>query len=245
MAAAFGSILALFRDPLESDAGALKSGYAIQFNEGLKIDFNLWQVEIFQRIAAALRHYPELDAGYLVLIDKDHLTDGLQAPSYHAYIPTPPSAAGYLEKVETLFVETTYIAKLLWRDDIIAAKEVMDHFMKQEDLNPKLVWRMEIDHHWSVKPGPLGRRLKQWLRQDLWDAFETTYTGTGIEENWSALWNAIALMRKVSTEVGTLLGYAYPEAIDRRTMAYLEQVKKLDRSAATFSPDVPAMPAQE
>ena len=76
------------------------------------------------------------------------------------------------------FLEATYVAKYLWRDDMVAAKFIED-----------------------------------------------TYTGTGPEENWEALYKTIALMRKTATEVGSRLGFPYPQDMDRRTVAYLQKVK--------------------
>jgi aminoglycoside 6-adenylyltransferase len=224
---AFGSVLALYRDPLEPHYGFLKSGYVTQYESGLKIDFTLWPVEILQQVVADPELPAEFDAGYLVLLDKDHLTDGLKPPTYKAYIPTPPTETEYQTVVEEFFLEATYVAKLLWRDDMMAAKHLLDHFMKQEHLRPMLEWHLEIDHHWSVKPGPYGRRLKKWLRPDLWTELESTYTGAGLELNWEAMFRTIALFRKVAIEVGDRLGYAYPHDLDRRAVAYLRKVKNL------------------
>jgi len=227
----FGSVLVLYRDPLEPYYGCPKSGYVTQYENGLKIDFTLWPVEILQRVAADPHLPPEFDAGYLVLLDKDHLTNGLKPATYTAYIPTPPTETEYQTAVEVFFLEATYVAKLLWRDDLMAAKHILDHFMKQEHLRPMLEWRLEIDHQWSVKPGLYGQRLKKWLCPDLWTELESTYTGAGLEANWEAMFRTIALFRKVAIEVGDRLGYSYPHDLDRRTVAYLQKVKNLDRGA--------------
>jgi aminoglycoside 6-adenylyltransferase len=231
---AFGSVLVLYRDPLEAYYGCLKSEYVTQYENGLKIDFTLWPVELLQRVVADLHLPDELDAGYRVLLDKDHLTDGLKPPTYKAYIPTPPTETEYQAVVEVFFLDATYGAKLLWRDDLMAAKHILDHSLKQEHLRPMLEWRLEIDHQWSVKPGPYGRRLKKWLRPDLWTELESTYTGAGLEANWQAMFRTIALFRKVAIEVGDRLGYSYPRDLDRRTGAYLQKVKNLDRGAESF-----------
>jgi len=97
--------------------------------------------------------------------------------------------------------------------------------MKQEHLRPMLEWHLEIDHKWTVKPGPYGRQLKRWLRSDLWTELENTYTGAGLVENWEALFKTIALMRKAAAEVGGCLGFPYPHDMDRHTVAYLLKVK--------------------
>jgi aminoglycoside 6-adenylyltransferase len=230
---AFGPVLALYRDPLEPHLGFLKSGYVIQYENGLKIDFILWQVEILQRVAADPVLPDEFDAGYLVLLDKDHLTDELKPSTYTAYIPKPPSEAEYQASVEVFFLDATYVAKLLWRDDLMAAKHIMD-LLDQEHLRPMLEWHLEIDHQWSVKPGPYGRQLKRWLRPDLWAELESTYTGAGLEENWEAMFRTIAVFRKAAIEVGVRLGYTYPHDLDRRGIAYLQKVRNLDRSAESL-----------
>jgi aminoglycoside 6-adenylyltransferase len=225
---AFGRVLVLFRDPLEMEDGCQKSGYVVQFEDGLKIDFSLWETKILRRVAAAPELPAEFDAGYRLLLDKDGLAQGLKPPTYQAYIPVPPGERKYRETVEMFLLDATYMAKFLWRDDLMAARHLLETFIQQEHLLPMLEWHMEIDHGWSVKPGPYGRRLKRTLRPDLWADLEGTYTGPGLEENWQALFRTIALMRKAALEVGERLGFAYPHDIERRTLAYINQIKVYD-----------------
>jgi aminoglycoside 6-adenylyltransferase len=221
-------VLVMYRDPLSEEDGLLRSGNVVQFEEGLKIDFSLWPVEMLRRITAKAELPDEFDAGYQVLLDKDHLTDGLKPPTYRAYIPKPPTETEYRESIEDFLLVAIYVAKYFRRDDMMAAKFVMENFMRHEHLLPMLEWHMEIEHGWSVKPGLYGRRLKKWLRPDLWAKLEATYTGTGLEENWEALYRTIELMREVATEVGERLGYVYPEEMYQKAMGYLEKVRKQD-----------------
>ncbi|HXV43173.1 MAG TPA: aminoglycoside 6-adenylyltransferase, partial [Anaerolineae bacterium] len=230
----FGPVLAVYRDPLIDEDGLVRSAYVVQYENGLKIDFNLWPVELLERVAKRDHIIAEFDAGYQVLLDKDGLTIDLKPPTYSAYIPTPPTEAHYFELLEGFFLDTTYVAKFLWRDDVMAAKHILDHSLKQEHLRPMLEWRVEIDHGWSVKPGSYGRGLKKWLRPDLWTELENTYTGLEPEANWTALFKTIALFRKVALEVGQQLGYAYSHDLDRRVMAYLDKVKNLDHNAKSI-----------
>lgn len=230
----FGTVLALYRDPLSDQDGVLSSGYVIQFEDGLKIDFTLWQVDQLKRIVAAPELPPEFDAGYRVLLDKDALTAILKPPTYKAYIPTPPTEARYQEAVETFFLDTTYVAKFLWRDDIVAAKHLLDHFIKQEHLLPMLEWHIEIEHGWSVKTGLYGQRLKRWLRSDLWEMLECTYANADIDANWEALLQTIRLYHVVAVEVGEKLKFEYPHDLEQRTLRYLQTVKTLDRQAQSI-----------
>jgi aminoglycoside 6-adenylyltransferase len=234
----FGPVLTVYRDPLIEDNGQKRSAYVVQYENGLKIDFNLWPVELLQRVASNERLPAEFDAGYKILVDKDQLTSALPSPTYAAYIPAPPTEAEYMELIEGFLLDTTYVAKFLWRDDMMAAKHILDHSLKQEHLRPMLEWHAEIDLQWSLKPGPYGRRLKQYVRPDLWAELERTYTGAGLDENWEALFQTIALMRRVASEVGQQLGYTYPHGLEQRVMDYLARVRSLDKNATTFSQDL-------
>lgn len=231
----FGPVLAVYRDPLILDRGFQRSAYVTQYENGLKIDFSLWPVALLSRIVAEPQLAKEFDAGYRVLLDKDNLTAGLQSPTYRAYIPDPPSETEYQDKIESFFLDTAYVAKFLWRDDLMAAKYILDHSLKHDHLLPMFEWRIEIDHDWSLKLGPYGRGLKRWLRQDLWADFEQTYTGAELESNWSALFQSIDLMRRVGSEVGDAMGYRYPEELEQRVTRYLQRVKGLDRNSAKSS----------
>jgi aminoglycoside 6-adenylyltransferase len=51
--------------------------------------------------------------------------------------------------------------------------------------------------------------------------------GSDPEENWEALFRTTALFRRVANEVGSALGYTYPEALDVRVAAYLEHVRRV------------------
>lgn len=222
---AFGTVLAMYRDPMQEEDGLSWSGNVVQFEEGLKIDFTLWPVEMLHKVAQQETLDPEFDAGYVVLLDKDGLTQGMQPPSYQGYIPKPPTETRYHEEIENFFLCATYVAKYLLRDDVMAAKYLLDGEMKHENLRPILEWHIEMEHDWKVKPGNYMRRIKKFLRPDLYADLAATYAGAGIEENWQALFRLMDLMHKVGIEVGEKFGFTYPERIEQRTRAYLTKLK--------------------
>ena len=230
----FGPVLAVYRDPLEPYLGFLQAGYVTPYENGLKIDFRVWPVALLKRIVDEPQLPDELDAGYRILLDKEDLTDALKPPTFVAFVPKPPTLSRYKEIIELFFLDAAYVAKFLWRGDVLAAKHVLDHYIKQDYLRPMLEWQVEIDRNWSVKPGPYMRGLQRWLRPDRWIELKSTYTGAALEDNWDALDRTVVLFRKAASEVGASLGYTYPRDLDRRALAYLEKVKRLDASAERF-----------
>lgn len=228
---AFGTVLVMYQDPLEEIDGYLQSGNVTQFEEGLKVDFSLWPVEYVRKIAAEPELPAEFDAGYQILLDKDQVTAGIKPPTYRGYIPTPPTEAIYLEYIECFLQEAMYVAKYLWRGDLMAARYIFVQFMTDEHLRPMLEWHVETEHGWSVKQGLHGRRLQNWLRLDLWEDLKNTWVGADEKENWDAIFHAVALMRKVAVEVGDRLSFTYPEDMEKRSLAYLRTIQATPRPA--------------
>jgi aminoglycoside 6-adenylyltransferase len=230
----FGEVLVVYWDPVhpDPDFGIEKIANVTQYASGLKIDFTLWPVSLFEKIVAAPALPAELDAGYRVLLDKDRLTVSMLPPTGRAYIPKPPNLADYLTWINDFFSDAPYVAKCLWRGELLPVKWCLDYDMKHIYLRQLLEWRAEMDHDWSVPVGSLGKGLKRYLPPDIWTALEQTYAGARTDENWEALTNTMALFRRVAIEVGTHLGYAYPYDLDQRVTAYVEHIRQLESPTA-------------
>jgi aminoglycoside 6-adenylyltransferase len=226
----FGDVMVVYWDPVQPDpdVGIDYIGNVTQYADGLKIDFTVWSVEMFQQIAAAPALLAELDAGYKVLLDKDHLTDTLRAPSATAYVPVRPTDTEFQTWINDFWSDPPYVAKCLWRDELLPAKWCLDEDMKHKYLRQLLEWRIEIDHGWSLPTGSLGKGLKKHLSPEIWAQLETCFAGAGLEENWVALTNTMALFRQVAIQVGAHLGYAYPHDLDRRVTDYVDQIKRME-----------------
>jgi aminoglycoside 6-adenylyltransferase len=199
----------------------------VVYQNSVKIDYSIWPVKLLESIATEVHLPDQLDVGYRVLLDKDRRTAGWKSPSYQAYIPKRPTQAQYQALVEEFWWSATYVAKSLWREELVFARWVLDQDLKLETMRCMLEWRMEIDHHWSVKPGVHGRGLKQLLPPDIWSEFAGTYVPLEAEETWAALNCVIGLFRKLALEVGNALGYPYPQQVDDQVSAYLEAIRQM------------------
>lgn len=225
---AFGEVLVAYWDPFPyaSEDVSDECGSVIQYVDGLKIDWSLWPVDLFQRIVAAPELLPELDAGYRVLLDKDGLSRELRPPSYRAYIPARPTPQQFQAAINDFFSDAPYVARCLWRDELLPAKWCLDYDMKHVYLRRMLEWRVQIDHGWSLPAGSLGRGLKRSLPPPLWAELERCYAGAGMAENWAALFATLSFFRRVALEVGAELGYSYPHELDRRVTAFVRGIMR-------------------
>lgn len=222
---AYGEPLVMFRDT-QTTWGITTYTRLVLYADGAKIDYILWPAAL-PRLVVAARKLPDvLDWGYRVLLDKDGLTAELPAPTRTAHIPARPTASEYRALVEEFWWETIYVAKNLWRDEVLHAKYNLDVVLRHELTLKMLEWRVEVDEGWDWKPGIVGRGLKGKLEPEIWAELEATWVGAGIEENWRALFAMAALFRRVAREVGQALGYDYPDAMDQGVTAYLEWVRQ-------------------
>lgn len=219
----FGEVLVAYWDSIyrSSETGLEIFGNVVQYESGLKIDFTLWPIEHIRRIATNERLPADLDVGYVVLLDKDHLTDDVSPPTHTAYIPKPPTQAEFDKVVEDFYSDAPYVAKCLLRDELMPAKWCLDYDMKYLFLRQMLEWRVELDHGWSIPTGALGKGLKKRLPEAIWADLEATYVGAGLEENWEALFGTLRLFRNIGEQVAVGLGYEFPAELDRRVGAFL------------------------
>jgi aminoglycoside 6-adenylyltransferase len=224
----FGEVLVVYWDPiyLDPEHGDEKTANVTQYADGLKIDFTLWPVELLQKIIQSPTLQAELDAGYRILLDKAHLTQGMKPPTYQAYIPVRPTNEAYQLLINDFFTDVPYMAKCLLRSELLPAKWCLDYDMKHVHLRPMLEWLVGVKHNWSVSTGSLGKGLKKQLPPVIWSQLEDSYAGGNIQENWEALFRTITLFRQVAREVGAGLGYEYPLELDQRVTAYAQNMQR-------------------
>ena len=230
----FGDVLVVYVDPIYSDpdTGTEKFGNVTQYADGLKIDFTLYSIPWLQQAVRAESLPTELDAGYRVLLDKDHLTGGIRQPTYSAYKPVRPTNETYQRWIEEFFSDVPYVAKCLWRGELLPFKWCLDYDMKHVYLRQMLEWKIGLDHNWSIPVGALGKGLKKRLPPEVWSQLEDCYAGADPGENWQALFRTMTLFRQVGVEVGKGLGYQYPMDLDENVTQFVKKMRQSGREAS-------------
>lgn len=231
----FGPLLVVYRDPLRVEDGFAVFTSVTQYESAqLKIDFTVMQAGLLRQIALRPQLPPEFDDGYRVLLDKDALTEGMSAPTHRAYTVLLPNVDEYRYEIEVFLHEATYVAKNLWRGELLPAKYSFDEVMKLEYLRRMLEWRVVASRFGSdgtpFKAGLLGKRLAQHTPPELWQRLEATYVSAETAANWEALFALMALYRDVAVEVGAAVGADYPQALHDRMLAYLSGVRDLPQT---------------
>jgi aminoglycoside 6-adenylyltransferase len=157
----FGELMILqmpeaMEDPPPSNDGSFI--YLMQFTDGNRIDLGL--------VPLAKLHELEKDSLSLLLLDKDGRIEPFAPPSDSDYLPRPPTAKAFADCCNEFWWLCPYVAKGLWRAEIIYAKAFFENV--REQLMKMLTWYVGVKTQFLRSPGKAGKYLQQYLEPELW-----------------------------------------------------------------------------
>lgn len=196
--------------------------YLMQFADGNRIDLGFVPVEQRRQVVA--------DSLSVLLLDKDGLFEPLPPPDERGYLPNPPDTKAYADCCNEFWWVSPYVAKGLWRREIIYAKGVMEQYVRPQ-LMRMLVWAIGVQTGFKSNPGKFGKYFQRDLEPDWWDLLLQTYADAGYETTWEALLAMAELFRRAALQVGAHFGFDYPHDDDARVSAHLRHVRMLPGDA--------------
>ncbi|MEJ7838268.1 MAG: aminoglycoside 6-adenylyltransferase [Thermomicrobiales bacterium] len=224
----FGEVLVAYWDPLQPapETGDVLTGNVVQYVDGLKIDFTVSSETHLKQLADGLSLPQELDAGYLVLLDKDGLAARIPPPTHTGYRTIRPDNTRFQAIVNDFFAGVPYVAKCLIRHDMLPARWCLDYDIRFEYLLPMLTWHAASDYDWSITIGVNGKGLKRYLDSRLWQLLESSFATGTVEDTWESLFQTIALCRLAGLDVASRLGLQYPIAFDQRVTRHANAMRE-------------------
>ncbi len=221
----FGEIMilqmpeAMHDPPPENNSGF---SYLMQFTDGNRIDLGLFPI-------AQLRELRE-DSLSRLLLDKDGILKPFPPPSDRAYLPRPPTAKAFSDCCNEFWWVCPYVAKGLWREEILYAKYMVDQVIR-EQLMKMLTWYVGMKTQFLRSPGEFGKYLNQYLEPELWNMLQKTYSDANYEHTWDALHTMCDLFRLTASQVAAHFGFDYPRCDDEKVSAHLKHVRALPRNS--------------
>ena len=207
-------------DPPPMDDGHF--AYLMQFADGNRIDLTLFPL--------ARLHEFESESLSAMLLDKDGIFEPLPPPSDSDYLPKPPTAKAFADCCNEFWWVSAYVAKGLWRQEIIYAKYLLENAVR-EQLIKMLAWHVGIKTQFQEGPGKFGKHLKRYLEPQQWVMLEKTYSDARYQNTWEALHTMCDLFRIMATGVAEHFHFEYPSGDDERVSAHLKHVQALPRDA--------------
>jgi len=196
--------------------------YLMQFTDGNRIDLGIFPIA---RLADLGR-----DSLSVLLLDKDGLIEPFPSPNESDYLPKPPTAKEFADCCNEFWWVCPYVAKGLWRKEILYAKHMLDVIVR-EQLMRMLRWHIGVKTQFSLNPGKLGKYFQRYLDPELWNMLEQTYADADYDHTWDALFTMCHLFRQIALPIAEQFGFAYPQDDDRRVSAHLKHVRRLPRTA--------------
>jgi aminoglycoside 6-adenylyltransferase len=221
----FGEIMIMqmpedMEDPPPSNDGSFV--YLVQFTDGNRIDLGIYPLAKLDEIGR--------DSLSVLLLDKDGIIEPFAPPSESDYVPSPPTAKAFSDCCNEFWWVCTYVAKGLWREEIIYAKHMLDQVVR-EQLTKMLTWYIGVGTQFSRNPGKLGKYFQRYLEPELWHMLQRTYADAGYDNTWEALFTMCHLFRRVALPIAERFGFDYPHGDDERVSAHLEHVRFLPKNA--------------
>lgn len=199
--------------------------FLMQFLDGVRIDLSFHGLERLDEVTS--------DSLTRVLVDKDGRVPELPPPGEASYYPSPPTARQFFECCNEFWWVTPYVAKGLWRDQLIYAKHCLEFFLREE-LMKMMVWYFGVLTGFQKSPGNRQKNLKAALDAETWALLEKTYSDSQPERTWEALFAMGQLFRQAARVVAARFDYVYPEAEDARVSAFIRHIKNLPKDAKTI-----------
>jgi aminoglycoside 6-adenylyltransferase len=221
----FGELMILqmpedMEDPPPSNDGCF--GYLMQFTDGNRIDLGIDPLAMLDELGN--------DSLSVLLLDKDGITKPFPPASESDYLPQPPSAKSFADCCNEFWWVCPYVAKGLWREEILYARHMLDVVVR-EQLLKMLVWHIGVKTGFQVNPGKLGKYFKRYLEPGLWELLQKTYADADYAHTWEALFTMGDLFRRLALPLAEHFGFDYPGDDDKRVSAHLEHVRSLPRDA--------------
>ncbi len=227
----FGEILILQMPEAMEDPSPARDGhfgYLTLFTDGVRIDLTLYPLELIESF--------QPDSLSVILLDKDGILPSLPTPTDQDYLPSPPTAKLFADCCNEFWWVSTYIAKALWRGEIMAARQLHEVIVR-EQLNKMLLWYAAQKTDYQTNFGQFGKRLKPALDPELGMLWEQTCADADPNHAWDALLAMGKLFRHTTHAVATAQNFAYPQADDDRVSEYLSHVRALPKDARNLFAD--------
>ncbi|AZA82314.1 AadS family aminoglycoside 6-adenylyltransferase [Chryseobacterium lactis] len=224
----------LFGEPIsmiEEDDHVFEGKHAMKmvlYKDHVKVDFKLYQLSEFIPEIKEEILPDDWDVGYRVLIDKDDLTKEMKAPGYKSIMIQKPTEKKFEQLLNDFWWDTTYVAKCLKRGDIFYAKFMSENILRTDYLVPLIEWYIAGSHDWSnITTNKHGRLFKKYVSPELWTKIEATFSGSDIDENWTALFAFADLVHELGSSLAEQLKFTYPVKLENDVRNYLIEVQLL------------------
>ena len=187
------------------------------FKDGNRIDLTLFPVD---KINTEFKK----DSLSILLIDKDNIFGELPPPADKDYLIKPPTEKEFVDHCNEFWWVSTYVAKGLWRNEIIYAKQMLEVVVRAMFL--KIIeWYIGTEIGFAVSVGSNGRNIKDLIPADLYEKVLSTYPDSRLENIWNSLFRMTELFHDLAGRVAKRMNFNYNEDEAHNVIKHLKSVR--------------------
>lgn len=214
----FGKIL-IMQEPDNSNLFTVevpnqdKFTYLMQFDDGNRIDLTFATTEFAQKICKE-------DSQTVVLLDKTNSFNIVLPPSDKSYFIKKPTENEFLACCNEFWWLSTYVAKGLWRKNIIYCLEIYSRDVHPELMN-LLRWYVGTENDFKVTSGKYDKHFKNLLPPEIYNKLLKTYPEATEKSLWESLKTTCNLFDEVAKQISCRLDYKYDGIQSKDVMKYI------------------------
>lgn len=190
-----------------------KYTYLIQFTDGNRIDLTFATTEFAQKICKE-------DSQTVVLLDKMNSFNNVLPPSDKSYFIKKPTENEFLACCNEFWWLSTYIAKGLWRNQIVYALEIFN-----QDVHPEFMkmirWFVGINNDFKVSSGKYDKYFEKLLPSEMYQKLLKTYPSANVQEIWESFKIMCNLFDESAKEISNILNFKYNAKESQNVLNYI------------------------
>jgi aminoglycoside 6-adenylyltransferase len=160
---------------------------------------------------------------FCVLVDKDLISDSLEATPIEGTRIVPPTEDEFVDRINAFWWDIPYVAKALSRGEIPYARFILEGDLRFNKIHPLLSWRIASRYGQDTDVGVFGRWFERYLESEIWDRYLQTFAGPALEDQRQAMFSMCELVGVLGRDLAARLGFQYPDDLDRRVTRYLKK----------------------
>lgn len=116
------------------------------------------------------------------------------------------------------------VAKGLARNEIPYAMWMFNSPVRNM-LNKMTEWYIGVNNNFAVCPGKQGKFYKEFLPEELYTMYLSTYSDGNVDNIWKAIYESCSLFNKMALHVGSSLNYKYNDIEEKNMLQYMKKVR--------------------
>lgn len=188
-------------------------GWLMQFTDGNRLDLHVCT------LGYALKHLEV----YKILLDKNNILPSPPHNMQSIYWITKPTEQEFLETCNEFWWCLNNIGKGIKRDEIPYVLETLD-FILRPMYKKILIWYIGIHNNFNVNIGKGGKYLKQYLSENMYAQFISTYYFNDTDSLWHLFFTLCTNFNETAKSVAHDLSFFYNQEEADNSYSFLKHI---------------------